>query len=235
MTKHPCWRCAASVEDYFCPRCAALQRLPEKIDYFACFGLPPRLRIDLKSLEAKFHELSRKFHPDFFQKRSEEERAISLENAALLNKAYRVLKDPLRRLEYLIAYVEGESPLPASAPSDLFDEIFELQETLEEIKNCESAERRAALQSVLAATREKFRKRRDEALQRLETLFGEWDRLIERPGAERSIEGRSGNFELDEKKTRLEEMKKILSHRAYFERALSDIRAAIGEDGKEEN
>jgi molecular chaperone HscB len=200
-----------------------LQRLPEKIDYFACFGLAPRLQIDLPSLQAKFHELSRKFHPDFYQKRSEEERAISLENAALLNKAYRVLKDPLRRVEYLIGWIEGEKALPADAPSDLFDEIFELQETLEEIKNCDHAEQRASLQNALEATREKFQKRQEEELRRLEAHFGAWDRLMER----------SGNGEwTDEQKKSLGEMKKILSHRAYFERALNDIRSALGEEGK---
>src|SRR5579884_3889371 len=135
ITKRSCWKCGAQIESlYACGRCGTLQRFPEEIDYFTLFGLGPRLNIDSARLEATFYELSRKFHPDFYQKKSSEEQAISLENSAVVNKAYRVLRDPVQRTEYLIRRVEGASAVSAETPADLFDEILELKELLEEIK-----------------------------------------------------------------------------------------------------
>ena len=227
--KRLCWSCRKEAPDlYFCSNCASLQPLPPEIDYFTCFGLEPRLNIDLKALEPRFYELSRKFHPDFYQKRSEAEKAISLENAAILNKAYRALKYPRRRLEYLIGWVEGGEPIRTEAPADLFDEIFELQETLEEAKaEGGSAEERAALVSTLEGAREKFQKRRNEESGRLETLFKEWDRLADGRGAFDSDRGWTG-----EQKKCLEEMKKALSHQAYLDRILNDIDAAAPSSGR---
>src|SRR5581483_844134 len=162
LTKRACWRCGAEVDHlYSCPRCNTLQRLPEEIDYSTCLGLAFRLQIDPKALEAKFYELSRKFHPDFFQNKSEEEKAISLENAAILNKAYRTLRDPVERVEYLIGLAEGKSAIETEAPSDLFDEIFELQEAMEEIKQIppDDAAARRPLAQTLETAKEKFQKR----------------------------------------------------------------------------
>ena len=63
--------------------------------------------IDPEMLEAKFYELSRAFHPDFYQNKSETEQAISLSNAATLNTAYRTLRDPIQRAEYLLDLEAG--------------------------------------------------------------------------------------------------------------------------------
>lgn len=216
-----CWSCRAKADGLtFCSRCGALQRLPDSTDYFSCLGLAHRLKIDSKELEAKFYDLSRKFHPDFYQKRSPEEQAISLENAAILNKAYRTLKDPQRRVEYLIGLVEGEVEIATEPPSDLFDEIFELQEALEEMRSLPpgDSERRTGLVQSLRDAEEKFKGRREQEQKALESLADRWDRL--------ELSGDDPDFSPEQKKC-LKEMKKILSHRGYFERILSDIRTAI--------
>src|SRR5262245_30883253 len=85
-------------------------------DYFEVFGLPRKLRIDPEALQRSFYELSRRHHPDFHQGGGADAQARALEASALVNRAYRALRDPLARVEYLIALEEGrelrERPRP---------------------------------------------------------------------------------------------------------------------------
>ncbi|HIE66077.1 MAG: Fe-S protein assembly co-chaperone HscB [Nitrospira sp.] len=216
-----CWSCNFEVADlFFCSSCDALQAYVENIDYFSCLGLGVRLQIDPDQLEGTFHDLSRKFHPDFYQRRSQEEQQISLENTAILNRAYRTLKDPLERVVYLIGLVEGGEDINTEAPADLFEEIFTLQEALEEAKTLppgESAEKNA-LFSTLKASSESLQTRQMEARKQLGVLSGKWDML---EGSEKAKAFTAKQM------ASLQEMKKILSHRAYLERMVKNIRTAI--------
>ena len=67
-------------------------------DYFEVFGLPRRLRVDLDALQRRFYELSRRHHPDFHQGAAAEDQARALEASALVNRAYRALRDPVARV-----------------------------------------------------------------------------------------------------------------------------------------
>ena len=98
-----CWSCSVAHNEstLFCPHCSKIQPPPGG-DYFSVFGLEPRLNLDLAALEHEFHRLSRKVHPDRFARAGENEREWSLADTALLNDAYRTLKDPLHRTEYLL-------------------------------------------------------------------------------------------------------------------------------------
>jgi len=103
-----CWHCQSDIGgEYFCNQCVKVQPLSKDMDYFTCFGLPRKLNIDAAQLQTKFYELSRVFHPDFFEGKSEMERAVSLANSATLNQAYRTLKDPIQRVEYLLRLEAG--------------------------------------------------------------------------------------------------------------------------------
>ena len=85
-----CWHCEAQIGgEYFCQTCIKIQPIRIGSDYFQCLGLPRRLNIDLPELEKRYYDLSRKFHPDYFQQRLVSEQEISLENSAVINKAYR--------------------------------------------------------------------------------------------------------------------------------------------------
>src|SRR5258708_37457283 len=105
-------------------------------DYFGVFGLPRKLVIDLPQLEQKFLQLSWKLHPDNFVNASESERELSLKRSSELNDAYRVLRDPVARVEYLLGIegerVEGEKK--QQAPPELLEEVFELNESLDELR-----------------------------------------------------------------------------------------------------
>src|SRR2546425_1271814 len=79
LARSMCWHCQSDIGgEYFCNQCVKVQPLSKDMDYFTCFGLPRKLNIDTAQLQTKFYELSRVFHPDFFEGKSEMERAESL-------------------------------------------------------------------------------------------------------------------------------------------------------------
>src|ERR1700758_1304968 len=139
-----CWSCSVAHNEstLFCPHCSKIQP-PPGADFFSVFGLAPRLNLDLSSLEKEFHRLSRKLHPDRFARAAVNEREWSLADTALLNDAYRTLKDPLRRTEYLLKLMGAEIGEehsgkdrrdPSRVPADLLEEAFDLNMQLEEMR-----------------------------------------------------------------------------------------------------
>lgn len=72
-------------------------------DYFALFGLEPEFDVDLEQLSLRYRELQKLAHPDRFAHGTSQERLVSVQQAALINEAYQVLRDPLQRARYLLA------------------------------------------------------------------------------------------------------------------------------------
>src|ERR1700739_2206824 len=110
-------------------------------DYFAVLGLPRKLCVEMPSLEQKFLQMSWKLHPDNFVNASEEERELSLKRSSELNDAYRTLRDPIARVEYLLA-IEGErkeGEKKQQAPPELLEEVFELNESLDELRKAKAS------------------------------------------------------------------------------------------------
>jgi len=109
-----CWGCGADAPGgAACPECGRLQAFPAGADHWAVLGLDRRLSLDRADLERRFHELNRRFHPDYFRLRSPGEQAISLENSAAVNAAYRALRDPARWTQTLLeAYRDSYPDLP---------------------------------------------------------------------------------------------------------------------------
>jgi len=140
-TIQPCKHCGtgAPINVHFCPRCDKIPPLGRHGDYFRFFGLSRALVIDARDLEQRFRALSRQFHPDFYCGASTTERLASLERSAYLNDAYRTLRDPVERLDYLLK-LEGYAPkesreAAAQVPPGLLEEVFELNEELEAIQD----------------------------------------------------------------------------------------------------
>src|SRR5580700_9607435 len=96
----------APVDVHFCPQCSQVLALGRHGDYFTFFGLPRKLRIEPADLEQRFRALSRQFHPDYFYNASTGERRASLERSSYLNDAFRTLRQPAARVEYLLG-LEG--------------------------------------------------------------------------------------------------------------------------------
>jgi len=162
-----CWSCSIGHNDstLFCPHCSKIQPPPGG-DFYQVFGLERRFTIDLPVLEHEFHRLSRKVHPDRFARAGENERQWSLADTALLNDAYRTLKDPLHRTEYLLK-LEGaeigeehsgkDRKDPSRVPADLLEEVFDLNMQLEEMRMARKmGEDDPALEASLAQAKQKF-------------------------------------------------------------------------------
>ncbi|MFZ0393671.1 MAG: Fe-S protein assembly co-chaperone HscB [Terracidiphilus sp.] len=166
-----CWSCAVAHNEstLFCPHCSKIQP-PTGESYFSVLGLKPHLNLDLAALETEFHRLSRRLHPDRFARASEHEKEWSLADTALLNDAYRTLKDPIRRTEYLLKLHgaeigeehAGKNRRPhemgaSRAPADLLEEVFELNMQLEEMRMARaSGEDDPSLRQSLTDARTKF-------------------------------------------------------------------------------
>jgi len=71
-------------------------------DFFTVFALPRYLHVDTEALEKSFYAQSRKLHPDRFAAKSAEEQDAALASSSRLNDAYRTLKDPILRTQYLL-------------------------------------------------------------------------------------------------------------------------------------
>jgi len=155
---------------------------PEKFDYFALFGLPRKLWIEMSGLEQKFLQLSWKLHPDNFVNASADEQASSLKRSSEVNDAYRVLRDPVGRVEYLLE-IEGarkEGEQKQQAPPELLEEVFELNESLDELREAkESGADLETLKSRLELAQTGFQQKLLEVDQQLFTAAKQWDAAID--------------------------------------------------------
>ena len=208
--------------EYFCERCVKVQPVSKETDYFTCLGLPRRLTIDQNKLESKFYEMSRAFHPDFYQNKSETEQTISLGNAATLNTAYRTLRDPIQRAEYLLDLEAGSvKDIRTSPPADLFEKILGLQDTLEAYRSSDrTSQEGQELRTQLLAEHGALEQRKRDMEQQLQRLFTDWDVLQDR--GEASSQARAERDHL------LKQMREILSNRTYVKNIVNDLVETIG-------
>ncbi|HLF85441.1 MAG TPA: Fe-S protein assembly co-chaperone HscB [Blastocatellia bacterium] len=213
-----CVHCGAQTTGaHFCPDCGKIQPVEEGSDHFGFFSLPRKLRIDESELEKSFYALSRQFHPDYFMSATEAERQASMERSSRLNDAYRILRDRVARVTYLLA-LEGYKEAEKKAPPDLLEEVFELNMQIEELKAAkkmgdedEVAEARSALESALAGLRETLA----GIDERLLALFEDWDSVLDQDAA------------TDVKKPLLDRMSELLSHRSYVRHLVHNIQEEL--------
>jgi molecular chaperone HscB len=181
-----CWSCSVAHNEstLFCPHCSKIQPPPGGT-YFSVFGLVPRLDLDLGMLEHEFHRMSRKLHPDRFARASDNEKEWSLADTALLNDAYRTLRDPIRRTEYLLKLHGAEIGEehsgkdrrdPSRAPADLLEEVFDLNMQLEEMRaNKKLGEDDPELTRSLTEAKKKFDGLLDDVDRELRAQWKIWD------------------------------------------------------------
>jgi molecular chaperone HscB len=112
-------------------------------DFFQLLGIPRGLNLSLDELQKRYYALSRQFHPDRFMQKPEAERARALDMSSALNDAYRTLKDPITRAQYLLA-LEGfdiGEQRSKDVPPELLEEVFELNMALEEMRGGDDSAR----------------------------------------------------------------------------------------------
>src|SRR5271155_3512528 len=198
-----CWSCGTMRAVHFCSACGRVQP-PVPVDYFTFFALPRKLNVDTTQLEREFYELSRKLHPDLSARADKREQEWSLEQSSLLNDAYRTLKDPIKRTEYLLRLegVELEEQSRAATekarstgeikkqvvPPDLLEEVLELNMQLEELRAQKKlGEDDPALVEEIGRQKLELEEKYESLSEELRTYWDDWDRL---PG-EATEEGRS--------------------------------------------
>jgi molecular chaperone HscB len=222
-----CWSCSSSLPDGkpFCDKCGKVQAPSEGADYFAVFGLPCKLHIDLSALERNFYRLSRKLHPDLYAQASQQEQQWSLDQTSLLNDAYRTLKNPIARTEYLLGLEgvvleagksEDGKPKDSRVPPDLLEEVFELNMQLEEMRmNRKMGEDDPQLRADLDEARVQFESQLAGVDTSLQALSTRWDEAIDSAAAE------------PEKTKIKDQIVALLDRRRYIRNLVRDVNEAL--------
>ncbi len=181
-TLQACRECGAGapLEAHFCPQCSKILPLPRQGDYFSFLGLSRKLNIDAADLEQRFRTLSRQFHPDYFYNAPPTQKRASLERSSYLNDAYRTLRQPIARIEYLLKLEGLAVSNPAEAakqvPPALLEEVFALNEELDEIRELrEGGVSPEQWQLRLERARQPIEAKRIEHEAQLVELAARWD------------------------------------------------------------
>src|SRR6202045_4799402 len=190
-----CWSCGDMRASHFCHACGRVQP-PLPVNYFSFFGLSRKLNLDVVHLEQDFYELSRKLHPDLCARADKREQEWSLEQSSLLNDAFRTLKDPVKRTEYLLRLegVELEEQSKAATekartsgqikkqvvPPDLLEEVFELNMQLEELRMQKKlGEDDPSLIEEVGKQKLELEQKREALSEELKTYWDDGDRFPE--------------------------------------------------------
>jgi molecular chaperone HscB len=201
------------------------------MDYFEIFSLPPHLTLDTAALEKSFYALSRRLHPDRFAARPAAEQEAALAESSRLNDAYRTLKDPITRTEYLLelegVHMEEQSSAATAAartsgtqkkqvvPEDLLEEAFELNMQLEEMRMAKKmGEDDPQLRHDLEAAKRDFDAKLAATDADLATLHTHWDAAVDAndPTA---------------KATARDAMVALLNRRSYLRNLVRDVNEAL--------
>jgi molecular chaperone HscB len=233
-----CWSCGATFSPmravHFCGSCGKVQP-PVPVDYFTFFGFPRQLNLDTAALEKEFYALSRKLHPDVFGQADDQERTWSLEQSSRLNDAYRTLKDPIRRTEYLLRLegVELEEQSKQATekaratgelkkqvvPPDLLEEMFELNMQLEELRmQKKMGENDPALIEEIGQAKLALEEKHDALLYELKLQWNEWDKVVEA--------NESNGDEVTHRRI-LDKIVDVLNRRNYIRNLVRDVNEVL--------
>ncbi len=216
-TDHRCWSCYQPTGGKpFCPDCFKVQLHQPKADYFSILGLDERrMSLEPERLEETFYALSRRVHPDRYQSRNPKERRIVEERAAVVNVAYRTLRDPIARTEYLLELETG-SPQEHrdQPPAELLSQLMEIEEIVEAYQGSGGAER-GALKGSLKEVHRSLEARREAMDAELHEAFDLWDRRLAEEGSEEA------------KASLLKRFRELLDHRRFLTTTIRDISAAL--------
>jgi molecular chaperone HscB len=225
-----CWSCGTMRAVHFCNACGKVQP-PVPVDYFTFFGFPRKLNLNTATLEKEFYALSRKLHPDVFGQADDQERTWSLEQSSRLNDAYRTLKDPVKRTEYLLKLegVELEEQSKQATekaratgelkkqvvPPDLLEEMFELNMQLEELRmQKKMGEDDPALIEEISQAKLALEEKHDALLHELKTQWNEWDKVVDA--------SESNRIEIIRRQI-LDKMVDVLNRRNYIRNLVRDV------------
>jgi molecular chaperone HscB len=225
-----CWSCGTMRAEHFCSACGKVQP-PVPVDYFTFFGLPRKLNVDVAGLEREFYQLSRKLHPDLYSGAEAREQQWSLEQSSQLNDAYRTLKDPIKRTEYLLRLegVELEEQSKSATeqarasgqvkkqvvPPDLLEEVFDLNMQLEELRMQKKlGEDDPSLIEEIGRQKLELEEKHEALLDELKGEWSAWDRAVD------------GGTDADRLQIR-DKMVEVLNRRSYLRNLVRDVNEVL--------
>lgn len=135
-----CWNCGAELPSVtrLCSECQSLLPPRPGQDHFEALEVPRTFALPLEVLEASFKRLNRQLHPDRFATRSDKERRYSLEHATAINDAWRTLRVPVKRAEYLLSLwgrsLGEDAGRKVKMPQDFLMEVLELREEIDDAR-----------------------------------------------------------------------------------------------------
>ena len=200
-------------------------------DFFSLFDLPRHLTVDTNALEKKFYAQSRRLHPDRFAARPAAEQQAALAASSRLNDAYRTLKDPIARTEYLLSLegvkLEEQSRAATDAarasgtekkqvaPPDLLAEAFELNMQLEELRMASKmGEDDPSTRADLESARERFSAMLNDLEEQLKKLWAAWDQAEDAADPTARAAARDS-------------MVALLNRRSYVRNLVRDVNTAL--------
>src|SRR5579863_8782984 len=170
------------------------------MQYYEALGLEPKLALDSAELQKRFYERSREWHPDRFSRGTAEQRQKSLDMTAVINDAYRTLREPVTRAEYFLK--ENGFELSKEAPPELLEEIFELNMALEEMRGGDDSAR-----PQLESAEKNFTRMLSDVDRQLEDLFEQYDRAQSRE--------------------KLSEIRGVLNRRKYIQNLVDEVHKSL--------
>jgi len=174
------------------------------IDYYAVLGIPRGLNLSVDDVQQRYYALSRELHPDRFMQKPEAERQRALDMSSALNDAYRTLKDPIKRAQYLLS-LEGfdiGEQRSKDVPAELLEEVFELNMALEEMRGGDDSAR-----PQLEAAEKNFGGMLAASDQELVALFAKYD-----AGQSRDV---------------LAQIRNVLNRRKYVQNLVSEVEKTL--------
>jgi molecular chaperone HscB len=199
--------------------------------YFTMFSLPQHLVLDTAALEKSFYALSRRLHPDRFAGRPLAEQEAALAESSRLNDAYRTLRNPIARTEYLLKLegieLEEQSRAATDAarasntakkqvvPEDLLEEAFELNMQLEEMRAAKKmGDDDPQLRNDLLAAKSAFEARLLATDADLTKLHAQWDAAFDANDGAAKAAARDA-------------MVALLNRRSYLRNLVRDVNEAL--------
>ncbi len=177
------------------------------IEYYELFGIRRGLNLPLDDLQKRYYDLSRQLHPDRFMRKPEAERQRALDMSSALNDAYRTLKDPIRRAQYLLA-LEGfdiGEQRSKNVPPELLEEVFELNLALEEMRSGDDSAR-----PQIEQAEKNFTAMLSDSDAQLQSLFKQYD-----SGPSRDV---------------LTQIRNTLNRRKYIQNLVSEVERTLSPD-----
>jgi len=173
--------------------------------------MPRKLWIEMGSLDKKFLELSWKLHPDKFVNASAAEQELSLKRSSELNDAYRVLRDPVARVEYLLR-IEGTRKEGEQKQQAPLEEVFELNESLDELREAKaSGGDLVSLKARLQSAEKNFQEKLGDVDAELQNAARQWDAAID------------ANASDNDRKGIMVRLNELLNRRSYIRNLVTNV------------